>query len=1158
MGNIRCLNCRNEITTISGMECPHCRAQLTHVKIAFLSYLGPEDSLAGYQRSYKLVLFKAIFELIKAGQEISVSRVAEVFRQYYLDRKQAGLPADKEADIRISNVEKSDLRDIWLLINMNPFAAISKHGFLKVKGDGLNGIFVLQKGIDALADKEVDSILNIVEKKLIKYYETIGSAALIGALVEPMATEKVPAQESVIQEAPVQEIIIDTPSENSGKAMVAEVPPVSVMAEVSEEVPVDSNANTYANASEDILLEDLPLSTRAYNAFKRSGMSNLSQLRAAYKDGSIAEIRNIGRTVIQEVGQLLTEEMHVREFPTEPLMERLAISEGAVFSDEMDEDTKEMLIADVFFENAFNLFRTFCKRNGFIKVGQLIGFSFDRLQQEKGFGPGKIAKIAERWSELENGVADSNNNDVPAGLRDDRCLTIHGSNASLHVSALQLLGGSKKVQNGLRFLEIHTLGDLCATSITALERKFKPEQMEDLQVSLAAFTKPYHDVLEDLFDAVSQGESFDLFVKRAMGSTLQAVATEYDVTREWVRQVCSKNERKIMPLLSPLIFELTDTNGARFLREEQIREYIDNEMYASAVIYTLREGEQFESFGSPLIFFEAVSFPDVKNRLAELAFDIVGDGINIFESAESIESALDAAGYGFLSADDFLGLLFVLEYKFYGDYVLKDRKSYGRLCIRIIEEYFPDGVSNSKEDMDHLRTLVKQEYGDLDLPDSDRAMYARICDYLILRGRSKYIAPAKVFIDEGILAEIKQYIDDSKQKDIFYSELFAEFEGLLMMMTNIDNHQFLHGVLKYYYPADYSYSRDFLSKETGEAGQSLADRITDYITSVGHALHRKDILRQFPGISEVVLFNTAYNFRGLLQWEYNYYNTLANLHLTSDDIAAIDSILESLIDANDGYCSEGMLFEKVQEQLGELLEKGNIKNSMNLFYTAQELFEERYAFRNPHIARIGRFHTIVGTEIAAELIGSKEELSMKEFNQMAERLKWAPVSANGIFIEIEKGYIRTAQDAYIRKDKFTLTAEDVQYLKSLFEGQAEGSWYIPLQLFADSEDEIPSGLQINEFLIGSVIGMQNFGWHVVAPQIKDRRYQRGILVRSDINVNTYDQLVSAVLKENGITELPENDLLSFLMIRSLALRYIPKDLQTSSLFRYSEGVYYVV
>jgi len=88
--------------------------------------------------------------------------------------------------------------------------------------------------------------------------------------------------------------------------------------------------------------------------------------------------------------------------------------------------------------------------------------------------------------------------------------------------------------------------------------------------------------------------------------------------------------------------------------------------------------------------------------------------------------------------------------------------------------------------------------------------------------------------------------------------------------------------------------------------------------------------------------------------------------------------------------------------------------------------------------------------------------------------------------------------------------------------------------------------------------MEDFGWHIVAPHIKDRRYQRGILVRNEVNVNTYDQLVSAVLKENSITEMPENDLLSFLMIRSLALRYIPKDLQTSSLFRYSEGVYTIL
>lgn len=1137
MGNIRCLNCRGEITTISGMECPHCKAQLSHVKIAFLSYLGPEDSLAGYQRSYKLVLFKSIFELLKAGQAISVARVSEVFRKYYLDRKAAGLPADKEADKRISEIEQSDLRDIWLLISMNPFAAISKHGFLKVKGDGLNGVLVLQKGIDTLTTKEIDSVLDIVEKKLVRYFESIGSTALIGPLAEKV---KAPESEALPEQEPET---VETEEESCA---------------AESELPLNAEVGTYANASGGILLEDLPLSTRAFNAFKRSGMSNLGQLRSCYCDGSISEVRNIGRTVIQEIGELLGKPVQGRELPTEPLCEQTELSSDGVLSGDMDEETKLLKIEEVFADNAFNLFRQYCERNGLFTIGELIGFPYNNLMNERGFGKGKMIKIVEKWASLLDGTSTVQSNAEQSEVSAESCIEIHESNLGFGIGLVSNFAGARKIHDLLAEAGIKTLGDINGYTRIALARKLQYEKLNSFLSALEHFKKPYSEVLEERFEQIADDRSFGVFARRAAGKTLQAVGEEFDLTRERVRQICSKKQRLIMPIIHPMIETLMQQNGARYFREEQIREFIDSEVYANVVMYTLRETESFKSFSSPLIFFETSSYPDVDRTLKELASDIVGDGINIFESAEEIEKALDAAGFGFLNADDFLGLLIDLDFTFYGDYVLQDRKSYGRLCARIVEEYFPDGISNTKEDMDRLRDLTKQQYGDLDLPDSDRSVYARICDYLILRGRSKYIAPGKVFVDKDILAQIKDYIDNSKQKDIFYSELYAEFEGLLTMLTNIDNHQFLHGVLRYYYPADYSYSRDFLSKETGEAGQSLADRITDYVTSVGTAMHKKDILRHFPGITEVVLFNTAYNFKGLLQWEYNYYNSLDNLHLTNEDVQAIDNVLSALIDANDGYCSEGMLFEKAQTELSAIVEKGAIRNSMNMFYTAQELLADRYVFRNPHIARIGRFQSMIGTDIAAELLGDQEILSMKEFYKMTDRLKWSPVSAGVIFSEIEQGYIRTAADTYIRKDKFAVRDEDAEYLKMLFENQAEGNWYLPLQLFSDSEEELPCGLQVNEFLLGSAATVCDLGWHIVAPQIKDRRYQRGILVKNSKEVFTYDKLVSAVLKENGVAEISESDLLSFLMIRSLALRYIPKDLQTSALFRYAEGVYSVI
>ena len=63
--------------------------------------------------------------------------------------------------------------------------------------------------------------------------------------------------------------------------------------------------------------------------------------------------------------------------------------------------------------------------------------------------------------------------------------------------------------------------------------------------------------------------------------------------------------------------------------------------------------------------------------------------------------------------------------------------------------------------------------------------------------------------------------------------------------------------------------------------------------------------------------------------------------------------------------------------------------------------------------------------------------------------------------------------------------------------------------------------------------------------------------KNELSITAYDELVSTVLKEQNVESLSENDLLSFLMIRSLSFRYVPKDLKTSPLFNYSEGMFIV-
>ena len=75
-------------------------------KEAFLKYIGPENSLAGYQRSYKLVFYKVFFKRLIEKTDTYWDDITSDFQQYYIERKKAGLVPDYDADAVINNIEK--------------------------------------------------------------------------------------------------------------------------------------------------------------------------------------------------------------------------------------------------------------------------------------------------------------------------------------------------------------------------------------------------------------------------------------------------------------------------------------------------------------------------------------------------------------------------------------------------------------------------------------------------------------------------------------------------------------------------------------------------------------------------------------------------------------------------------------------------------------------------------------------------------------------------------------------------------------------------------------------------------------------------------------------------------------------------------------------
>jgi hypothetical protein len=280
---------------------------------------------------------------------------------------------------------------------------------------------------------------------------------------------------------------------------------------------------------------------------------------------------------------------------------------------------------------------------------------------------------------------------------------------------------------------------------------------------------------------------------------------------------------------------------------------------------------------------------------------------------------------------------------------------------------------------------------------------------------------------------------------------------------------------------------------------------------------------------------------------------MGNIRRNEDAEQTLKTTLESLLRENQGYCSEAMLYAATKDKLQGYFDENKVCNAQNLFYLTYMLFDGDFSFRRPHIASVGRFKALNVKDILVDLLGSPDKLYYDGFMELTTKLMIPVVTAGMVFTEIEKEYIRVSQDEYLKKSCLSFDTSDIEIIKGLVESYAVDEWYLPLQKFAECEERLPNRLEINEFVMESLANELNLGWHVVQPQIKDRRYQKGILVRNDNSIMTYDALVSSVLVYKGISELSESQLLSFMQIHQLAGKVIPKELFSSSHFEVDDN-----
>ena len=913
--------------------------------------------------------------------------------------------------------------------------------------------------------------------------------------------------------------------------------------EVEEIATPNQNGNyESANNIPNIHIEEIDeLSRRVKNTLQRDGVFSLQDLIGLVSNNRIDNVTGLGVLGKKEILEYIS-----------------SIRSGII----APSVAVEKRVEDVYCENKYNLFVKHCSEHNIKYMSDLDGFDFASLLYVQGIGKGKVNDIIRLYEMYDSGAMERSSVSIPAAAIEKLPVSKHlftfinEQLKDLDVTILVGIGIATQTLSKLRDHGLNKVGDLENITSKRLESIVGKRNIDKFEQIENVLKRPLLDVFEDVLTSCSNDDDYKTVIKRANGFTLQQIGDEEGKSRERVRQKAHTFNRKISSYMNGLVSVLLYPKN--YFSVQELLDIYDNDDFDKIVLYWCKNSDTIDYLDFADVFIPHEDTHETIDKLYDFATRFIGDGINIYDNLEELELTLEREGYPYVDGVSFMNFVKKYGYTIYGDYVIKGKKSYGYLCAKVIEKHFPKGIriSDSKE-LNRLRQLVYEQYGDIGVSSDDRSLGLRITDYLVLSGRGTYTAESNVHIDMSVLEDIKEYIDDAPEGEIYYSELFSRFEGVLRMMSNVDNYNFLHGVLKLYFADEYDFSNRDSIKKIGEGYKSgkLGDRIREFIEQVKRPVSKNDIKKHIPGLTDIVLINAALYDSNVFLWDYNYYFSTSMLDINQIDTDYICKKIDSIMIETDGYCSDNLLFDAVMEERPLILEKNCIENSNNLFFLCQKILSDRYDFRRPHIGKKGLFDQMSVKKIALHLLGYPRELSYKEYQRVANRLKWPSVTILNEFTEIEKDYIRVSDDVYVDKESFEIKDDTLMHIENYIRSRMQRG-YVSLINF-DAWDEMPDvGYEWNVFLLRSILDSYIKNLSVVEIRAKDRRFERGIAVSRDSGISNYDELVVHVLRDMGYSELSENYMLTLLVVNNLTYKIIPKDLYTSDLICYDDGVFY--
>lgn len=613
-------------------------------------------------------------------------------------------------------------------------------------------------------------------------------------------------------------------------------------------------------------------------------------------------------------------------------------------------------------------------------------------------------------------------------------------------------------------IERKSLYDLCESNDSSIDKMLLTYKDEDYATYLLLkkffkwCTFNLSAEIKTLFeDMYSNERMHQVIVKRAQKQTLEQIGVELGVTRERVRQIEVKAKRKFSHLHSRIriISKIAaERNGDPILTPSEIKSYCGT--YTEELLFLLKSYESANYTYDQQLDVFIIGDDSLQERVQRYL-----DTLPAIVKSNQLSHILNIASEDEDIPAEMLEKAFLEVYRLTGEVYHRHRLSLAQIYENILDSHYPNGIrAYDPTEIKHFRDLIAAEYGNVSLPENDRAITARITSICILCGRGVYKPKKKQYIPKELANRIHNYIVDNENAIFLTNTLYNIFEEDLIA-NGVENKYYLQGILHELFSDEFLFRRDYISKDPNIT--SVYSAISDYIQKSQYPVSKAEIQQAFPGITEIVL-NFAINENRILNY-FGEYLHASKLNISNSEKEYLYNFIKMKISDGDAHHIKEF-YEIIQKEKPEIFFRNAAMFPFSAFSILEYLFSDSFQFSRPYIALNG---VDIGSpaERLHDLIYSEDVFAVNDISEFARENHFQIQSILDFINDCNDQFLLVNETTMMKINEIGVTEEIAHYIDSILDDEVKET--MPIYQLSSWVNFPKINVQWSDWLIYSVL-----------------------------------------------------------------------------------------